>query len=98
MIQSSAGQFDMFKNEEYLAGRLRSHGVEGIFDGVTDAALRRERFRTAIINGHVDCVVLHKNAAGKTETYAQFFERLYGQPLIQKSPRVKKHENLQPST
>jgi hypothetical protein len=43
--------------------------------------LRKERFRKAIIDGNLDCVLLGKARDGKPLNYARAFERLYGESL-----------------
>jgi hypothetical protein len=58
-----------------------------VFVGTTDRDTRRERFRKAIIAGGLDNVVCGKRSDGKTETFAEAFERLYGEPL---EPKRKK--------
>lgn len=70
--------FESFDNEQWLANRLRIHGAR-IFDGVTDVAERKERFRQAIeiVGAPVIC---GRDRDGKNVTYAQAFEKLFGEP------------------
>lgn len=75
--------------ELWFVGRLRDHLAQ-IFTGDTDPATRRERLRRAIVNAELESVILGKNAAGKSETYADAFERLYGEPLQPKPQRKSK--------
>ncbi len=84
-----AAEFSHFDSETYLAKRLKEHGVL-VFIGVTDPAIRKERFRTAIIDGGKDCVIVGRNLAGKVETYEQLFARIYGEPLHAKSRKGKR--------
>jgi hypothetical protein len=79
-----------FDAETFIASRLRDHGM-GIFLGTTDSAVRKERTRQAIIAGKLDCTIVGRNTAGKAETYAALFERIYGEPLepTAKKQRVK---------
>ena len=75
-------------NEVWLLERLRSHCAFAgdPFDGTTEPHERRERFRKAILAGMLQTVVCGGLRAGKPETYAQVFERLYGEPL-ESSPK-----------
>lgn len=67
--------------EIWLARRLRDHGAR-IFDGVTDRDVRRERFRAAILAHGLEHVVIGRDKDRKPVTYAQAFERLFGEPLV----------------
>lgn len=60
-----------------------------IFVGDTDRAIRCERFRTAIISAGLEKVVCGKRSDGKTETFSEAFERLYGEPLQSKTKGKK---------
>lgn len=75
-------------DELWFVGRLRDHLAQ-IFTGDTDPATRRERLRRAIVNAELESVILGKHA-GKSETYANAFERLYGEPLQPKPQRKSK--------
>ncbi len=79
-------EFGRFDGEMFFAKRLRDHGVT-ILAGATDEAMRRERIRSAIIECHLDQTIIGKSPSGKTATYAQCFERFYGEPL---NPPVRK--------
>lgn len=72
--------------EAWLIHRLGDHGRH-VEDGVTDVTVRRERIRAAILEGTLDTVVVGRAASGKPETYAEAFERLYGEPLAPASSR-----------
>jgi hypothetical protein len=65
--------------EIWLVSRVRQH-ITGIFDGVTDPQIRKDRMRTAIKNNGLDCVIAG-NKDGKPETYAEVYRRLYGEAL-----------------
>lgn len=80
---SLALEFASIDREIWMAQRLGEHGRR-IFDGVTDPAIRKERFRTAVGNAGP-----HRHAPGlrKMQTYAELFERLYGEPLEPKERR-----------
>lgn len=73
--------------ERWLERRLHEHRVP--FCWITDADARRERFRAAIIAGFVDQAIVGKNLAGKAETYAQLFERIFNEPLWRQKPKLK---------
>lgn len=66
--------------ELWLVKRLGEHGVR-VFDGVTDTASRSERVRAAIRTHRLTAVIAGKGKDGKTKTYAQAFEAVYGQKL-----------------
>lgn len=84
---------DMFKQfdaESFIVRRLAEHG-KGVFAGVTDPDERRERIRFAIINGGLDVAIIgRKHDTKKPETYAEAFERLYGEPLEPRQRKGKK--------
>ena len=81
--------FGNFDNEMWLANRLRVHGVQ-VFAGVTDSAERKQRFREAIEQVGPP-VVCGRDRDGKNVTYAQAFERLFGEPHAQppKAPAAR---------
>lgn len=81
--------FAHFDAEAYLARRLGEHGTR-VFTGVTDAQIRKDRFRAAIIDGGHSCTIIGRNLAGKVETYAQLFERMFNEPLIAKTRKGKR--------
>lgn len=66
--------------ETYLARRLAQLGSPVDLSGVTSSAIRRARFRQAIVAGGLAHVIAG-TADGKPKTFAQAFERLYGVPL-----------------
>jgi len=68
-------------HEIWLLERIREHGGRlDAFDGDSDVPERCRRMRAAILASSLQAVVAG-NRGGKTETYAQAFERLYGEPL-----------------
>jgi hypothetical protein len=69
----------LLNGELWLARRIALHGVK-VFEGDTDTAKRRERFRQAIKHHGLESVVCG-GRGGKPATYAQAFERLYGEKL-----------------
>jgi hypothetical protein len=88
-------QFKHFDGELFFVRRLKDHGRH-VFDGITDPEERRERIRFAIIEGALESAIIGKSPAGKTETYAQAFERFYGEPL-QPQPKGKRRAQLEPA-
>ena len=78
-VQKSASLFGQLNGELWLARRIALHGVK-IFEGDTNPAVRRERFREGIKAHGLESVVCgSKN--GKPVLYSQAFERLYGEKL-----------------
>lgn len=65
--------------EAWLAKRLGEHGA-GVFTGLTDPDIRRERIREAITANLLELVIIGATDR-KPETYEQAFERVYGEPL-----------------
>jgi len=92
MKSSADKQFQEFDVESWIVRRLDQqtsrNGVESpyrrIFEGVTDRETRKERIRDAIARAKLDVAIIGKNPSGKPETYAQIFERFYGEPLYRK--------------
>lgn len=79
---NARGQLDVLAAEQWLAKRLTRHGVlVDPFTGVTDTAIRKQRIRDAIAKFDVAQVICGRNQAGKPMTYAQAFEKLYGEKL-----------------
>jgi hypothetical protein len=79
--------FKAFDAEQFFMRRLHDHRCS-IFAGTTDSSTRKERIRAAIIDGDLASTIIGKTKAGKAETYSQFFERHYGEPL---TPKGKRH-------
>ena len=80
-------EFSKLNEELRLARRLEQHGAS-VFIGLTTHESRREAFRKAIIDSGKDCVIAGtKPGTDKPETYAQFFERLFGEPLKRKQTK-----------
>jgi hypothetical protein len=77
----SAPELQRLAHEQWLAQRLGEHGA-GVFTGLTDRDTRRERFRAAILEHGLEAVVVGRHE-GKPQTYAQAFERLFGEALKQ---------------
>lgn len=74
--------------DAWLAKRLGEHGA-GIFTGLTDPDIRRERFRTVILERGIAMVIVGKHD-GRPESYAQLFERIYGEPLSAQTLKPKR--------
>ena len=74
--------------ESYIVKRLHDHGAH-IYP-VSEAYPLKERIRRAILDRKLDATIIGRNSASqKSETYAQIFERLYGEPLEPKKPKGK---------
>ena len=75
----SRGGFEM---EQFLARRLKDHGGAHVEDGVTDIELRMARFREIIRSAGLEQAIIGRRPGASTpETYAQFFQRCYGEML-----------------
>lgn len=91
MMQQPALDFGVMTTlgEAYIVKRLREIG-EFIYP-VSDAFPLKERIRRAIVDGKHDWTMIGRNSATKRcETFAQCFERLYGEPLEPKSHKGKR--------
>lgn len=82
--QKTAG-FESLDHELWFARRIGTL-IDAAFSGATDRPIRMQRCRLAIIAAGLEKVILGKRPDGKTETCAEGFERLYGEPL-QPKPR-----------
>lgn len=89
MTEQQSIDFKHFDVEMYFARRLGEHGKR-CFTGISDPTITKDRIRQAIIDSHVDCAIIGRAPNGKPETYAQSFERFYGEPLVPKTPRGKR--------
>ena len=76
-----SNQFQQFDAETFLARKLKEHGIQSAFVGATDPDKRKVLFRNAIISANLECKVIEKNLQGKSETYLEFFERIYDEPF-----------------
>lgn len=72
---------DYFEPQRFLAHVLRQHRVE-LFDGLTDTASRMEATRAAI-QAHRLAEALVPSRGGRPETFASYFARAFGQPLVE---------------
>jgi hypothetical protein len=79
---------ELLKREMFIASRLKDHGCD-VFAGPSDTASRKDLFRRVITERGMDATILAKGADGKCFTYAQAFERTYGEPLEQKSKQLR---------
>jgi len=67
-------------DEAWLAKRMLDHRGPDVFDGITDPDIRKERFRAAIKQCGLECVVIGaKNK--KPVNWRDAFESLYGESL-----------------
>lgn len=67
------------EQEAWLAKRLAQHGAR-VFTGDTNPQIRRDRVRGVIVAGGLAAVIVGQHE-DKPETYAQVFERVYGEKL-----------------
>jgi hypothetical protein len=67
--------------EVWISRRLRR---PDLFAGVTDPDARRERVRRVILDGEMAEAVAGKRKDAACETWAELFERVYGEPLVAK--------------
>lgn len=88
MTQTSL-DFKHFDVEMYFARRLGEHGKH-VFTGLSDPTITKDRIRQAILGAHLDCTIIGRAPNGKPETYAQSFERFYGEPLNPKTTKGKR--------
>lgn len=80
-MSQAALEFTRFDTEHAFAERV-TKAICAVFTGTTDEATRKERIRRAILAADLGPNVHGRNAkTGKSETYAETFERVYGEPL-----------------
>ena len=77
--------FDHLEAESWLGERLKAHGCDLYADGPVFAHFR-DRVRKVILDNGMACVIVGRHD-NKPESYAQTFQRLYGEPLGKKTPR-----------
>jgi len=73
---TALGQFYV---EQFLARRLREHGIS-ITDGVTTVEQRRDRARKAIVDADLADVIIGRKD-GKPLSYGEYFQRCFGEAL-----------------
>lgn len=76
-VGPSMDRLRLFHVERWIGVRLKAD----IFSGNTDEALRRERVRYAIVQRNSQASSAGIGPAGISETYAELFARIYGEPL-----------------
>lgn len=76
-IGSSLDRLRLFGLERWIGMRLHEH----IAAGDTTPEVRRERVREAILSRNVANESAGLGPDGTQETYAQLFERMYGEPF-----------------
>lgn len=67
--------------ELWLTDRMADHGARVAVTLLPTAEARRGAIREAIVGRGIDQVICGRAKDGKTNTYAQAFERLYGEKL-----------------
>ncbi len=71
--------------EHWFAKRIGAFGE--VHAGLTDGTTRRERLRAAIRARGIAHAICGKSPAGKIETFADTFERLFSEPPPRNRPR-----------
>lgn len=71
---------ETLNRELYMARRLMDHGCD-VFAGSSNTATRKACFRRVITQRGLEHTILGKDSSGKCLTYAQAFERTYGEAL-----------------
>lgn len=66
------------RGEGWFACRL---GLDDLFAGDAPLELRRERVRRLLEEAGMGLLIAGRGPTGKCESYAQAFERIYGQKL-----------------
>jgi len=77
---------ELLTREMFMAQRLQAHGFD-IFAGSSDGASRKAAFRRVLTEAGIEFAIIGKDSTGKCLTYAQAFERTYGEPL---QPKTRK--------
>lgn len=77
------GLFDLLDLQMRFATRLKDHGGGEVFAGTTDSdAFRLNIIRNAIRTHGLEVAIFGQHPdTHKPETYAQAFERCFGEPL-----------------
>lgn len=80
--------------EAWLGERLKQLGCDLYADGAVFTHFR-DRVRQVILVNRLECVIVGRHD-GKPESYAQTFQRLYGEPLGKKAKRepATKHNTV----
>lgn len=87
--QKSLGPIDgaeLLKREVFMAQRLKAHGCD-VFAGSSDTASRKACFRRVITERGLEHTILARDTSGHCVTYAQAFERTYGESLAPQATR-----------
>jgi hypothetical protein len=67
-------------NEFWLRQRMLDHRGPDVFDGSTDPNIRKQRFREAIKQCGIECVVIGSKK-GKPVNWREAFQQLYNETL-----------------
>lgn len=92
-VQGKLEGASLLDAEAWLRQRLIDHGalervpdlkhqMREVTQGITTTAMRAERMRQVIVQHGLGVVIAGGSRKGKPETYAELFERIYGEPLI----------------
>lgn len=84
MSSQNAMEFHQLDAELWFVKRLKDHGRK-VFTGDSNPTERRERIRQAIVDANLQLAIIGRGPNKKPETYAQCFERFYGESLYQRS-------------
>lgn len=86
------------EQESWLVQRLAQHGAAVICVGPFASAgdsVRLDSVRCAILDHGLTEVIVGRSD-GKPQTYAQAFERVYGEPLIRPKKRTRRADVCNP--
>lgn len=86
---------ELLSREMFMASRLKLHGYD-VFAGSCDTASRKACFRRVLTTAGIELSIIGKDSNGKCLTYAQAFERTYGEPLS--GPRRRSKPDHVPTT
>lgn len=87
-MQHQLTELERLDGELWLCKRLGDHGAS-VHEGLTTTESRREQIRQIILRERFESVLVGRGKDRKPMTYAEAFERLYGEPLITREMRAK---------
>lgn len=77
-----------WRKESRFAERVEQHSDADVFAGLTTVEQRRDRIRESIAKHDLAAQVCGQDEKHQPLTYAQVFERLYGEPLTPTTTEV----------